>query len=135
MHNNYNGKFICYAINSKHDLFAENPKIWNNQIMNHSENFITLDRYFRAANYLSAAQLYLCDNPLLERPLIRTDIKNRILGHWGTIVGQNFIYAHLSRAIKKFNQSMVLLSGPGHGGNFFIAINASFSNHSPIILV
>ena len=70
---------------------------------------------------LTAAQLYLIDNPLLERPLVRTDIKNRILGHWGTVVGQNFIYAHMSRAIKKFNQDMVLLSGPGHGGNFFIA--------------
>jgi len=121
VHNNYNGKFICYTINSKHDLFAENPKIWNNQNMNQSENFVTLDRYFRAANYLSAAQLYLCDNPLLERPLIRSDIKKRILGHWGTNVGQNFIYAHLSRAIKQHHQDMVLLSGPGHGGNFFIA--------------
>ena len=89
--------------------------------MNQPENFITLDRYFRAANYLSAAQLYLCDNPILERPLVRTDIKARILGHWGTVVGQNFVYAHLSRAIKKFDQSMLLISGPGHGGNFFIA--------------
>lgn len=89
--------------------------------MNQVEDFNTLNRYFRAANYLSAAQLYLWDNPILERPLTRADIKNRILGHWGTVVGQNFIYTHLSRAIKKFNQSMVLLAGPGHGGNFFIA--------------
>ena len=95
--------------------------MWNNQIMNQYEDFTTLDRYFRAVNYLSAAQLYLCDNPILERPLTRADIKERILGHWGTVVGQNFIYTHLSRAIKKFNQPMVLLSGPGHGGNFFIA--------------
>ena len=89
--------------------------------MNQPENFTTLDRYFRAANYLAAAQLYLQDNPILERPLTRGDIKARILGHWGTIVGQNFVYAHLSRAIKKFDQNMVLISGPGHGGNFFIA--------------
>ncbi len=89
--------------------------------MKQTEDFTTLDRYFRAANYLSAAQLYLCDNPILERPLTRTDIKARILGHWGTVVGQNFVYTHLSRAIKKFDQSMVLISGPGHGGNFFIA--------------
>ena len=96
-------------------------KMWNNQNMKQMENFTTLDRYFRAVNYLSAAQLYLCDNPLLERPLTRSDIKNRILGHWGTIVGQNFIYTHMSRAIKKFDQDMVLISEPGHGGNFFIA--------------
>ncbi|MCQ2381835.1 MAG: phosphoketolase family protein [Clostridia bacterium] len=87
--------------------------------MNYTEDFTTLDRYFRTANYLSAAQLYLQDNPILERPLTRDDIKARILGHWGTVPGQNFIYAHLSRAIKKFNQKMVLISGPGHGGNFF----------------
>lgn len=89
--------------------------------MNQAEDFITLDRYFRAANYLSAAQLYLWDNPIMLRPLVRSDIKTRILGHWGTVVGQNFIYTHLSRAIKKFDQSMILISGPGHGGNFFIA--------------
>lgn len=100
---------------------AENPRMWNNQNMKQTEDFSTLDRYFRAANYLSVAQLYLRDNPILERPLTRTDIKARILGHWGTVVGQNFIYTHLSRAIKKFDQDMVLISGPGHGGNFFIA--------------
>ena len=100
---------------------VETDKMWNNQDMNITEDFTTLDRYFRAANYLSVAQLYLRDNPLLERPLTRADIKARILGHWGTVVGQNFIYAHLSRAVKKFNQPTVLISGPGHGGNFFIA--------------
>lgn len=103
------------------EKLAENTNLWNNQNMQQTEDFSTLDRYFRAANYLSVAQLYLRDNPILERPLIRTDIKNRILGHWGTVVGQNFIYAHLSRAIKKFNQNMILIAGPGHGGNFFIA--------------
>ncbi len=100
---------------------VENRKMWNNQSMKLTEDFTTLDRYFRAANYLSVAQLYLRDNPLLERPLVRSDIKARILGHWGTVVGQNFVYTHLSRAIKKFDQNMLLISGPGHGGNFFIA--------------
>ncbi len=100
---------------------AEKPRMWNNQNMQKTEDFQTLDRYFRAANYLSVAQLYLRANPLLERPLKRDDIKARILGHWGTVVGQNFIYAHLNRAIKKFDQDMILISGPGHGGNFFIA--------------
>ena len=91
------------------EKLAENTNLWNNQNMQQTEDFSTLDRYFRAANYLSVAQLYLRDNPILERPLIRTDIKNRILGHWGTVVGQNFIYAHLSRAIKKFDQEMLLI--------------------------
>ena len=103
------------------EKLAENHRMWNNQNMNQTEDFRTLDRYFRAANYLAVAQLYLRDNPILERPLVRSDIKARILGHWGTVVGQNFIYTHLSRAIKKFDQDMLLISGPGHGGNFFIA--------------
>lgn len=83
--------------------------------------FEKLDRYFRAANYLSVAQLYLKDNPLLNSPLKKEDIKEKIVGHWGTCPGQNFIYAHLSRAINKYNQKMLYISGPGHGGNFFIA--------------
>ena len=85
------------------------------------ENFTTLNRYFRTANYLAAAQLYLGDNPLLSRPLTRGDLKEKIVGHWGTVVGQNFIYTHLSRAINKFDQDIIYISGPGHGGNFFIA--------------
>ena len=58
-----------------------------------------LDKYFRAANYVSACQLYLLDNPLLKRKLERTDIKNKIVGHWGTVPGQNFVYTHLNRLI------------------------------------
>lgn len=85
------------------------------------ENFDTLDRYFRAANYLSAAQLYLRDNPLLARPLQPADLKERILGHWGTVPGQNFVFTHLVRAVNKFDQDIIYLSGPGHGGNFFLA--------------
>lgn len=80
-----------------------------------------LDGYFRAANYLSAGQLYLLDNPLLKRPLTREDIKKKIVGHWGTVPGQNFIYTHLNRIIKKYDLNMIYISGPGHGGNFMIA--------------
>ena len=80
-----------------------------------------LDAYFRAANYLSACQLYLLDNPLLKRPLEKKDIKKKIVGHWGTVPGQNFIYTHLNRLINKYDLNMIYISGPGHGGNFMIA--------------
>ena len=80
-----------------------------------------LDAYFRAANYLSACQLYLLDNPLLKRPLEKADIKKKIVGHWGTVPGQNFIYTHLNRLINKYDLNMIYISGPGHGGNFMIA--------------
>ncbi len=83
--------------------------------------FEKLDKYFRAANYLSVAQLYLLKNPLLREPLKKEDIKTRIVGHWGTIPGQNFIYAHLNRVINKYDLNMIYISGPGHGGNFFLA--------------
>ena len=82
-----------------------------------------LDAYFRALNYLSVAQLYLLDNPLLKRELLITDIKPNVVGHWGTAPGQNFIYMHLNRVIKKFNLNMIYLSGPGHGGQAMIANN------------
>jgi xylulose-5-phosphate/fructose-6-phosphate phosphoketolase len=75
-----------------------------------------IDAYWRAANYLSVGQIYLCDNPLLKRPLVSTDIKKMLLGHWGTTPGQNFIYAHLNRVIKKYDLNMIYISGPGHGG-------------------
>ena len=80
-----------------------------------------LDKYFRASNYLSVAQLYLLDNPLLKNPLKSSDVKKKIVGHWGTVPGQNFVYAHLDRVIKKYDLNMILISGPGHGGNFFLA--------------
>ena len=82
-----------------------------------------MNAYFRALNYLSVAQLYLLDNPLLKRELLITDIKPNVVGHWGTAPGQNFIYMHLNRAIKKFNLKMIYLSGPGHGGQAMIANN------------
>ena len=80
-----------------------------------------LDEYFRAANYLSACQLYLLDNPLLERSLKITDIKSTIVGHWGTVPGQNFIYLHLNRIIRENDLNMIYISGPGHGGNAMVA--------------
>ena len=82
-----------------------------------------MDAYFRALNYLSVAQLYLLDNPLLKRNLVITDIKPNVVGHWGTAPGQNFIYMHLNRVIKKFDLKMIYLSGPGHGGQAMIANN------------
>lgn len=85
------------------------------------ENIEIIDKYFRTANYISATQLYLLDNPLLERPLKSSDIKKKIVGHWGTVPGQNFVYTHLNRIIKKYDLNMLLISGPGHGGNFFVA--------------
>jgi len=85
------------------------------------EYLVKLDAYWRAANYLSAAQLYMLENPLLREPLTREQVKKKIVGHWGTVPGQNFIYAHMNRAITKYDLNMILLSGPGHGGNFFVA--------------
>lgn len=76
-----------------------------------------LDGYFRAANYLSLGQLYLLDNPLLKNPLTIDDVKVNVVGHWGTVPGQNFIITHLNRIIKKNNLNMILVVGPGHGGN------------------
>lgn len=85
------------------------------------EEIKKIDAYFRAANYLAVGQLYLLDNPLLKRPLEIKDIKHKIVGHWGTVPGQNFIYTHLNRVIKKYDLDMIYLSGPGHGGNAIVA--------------
>lgn len=75
-----------------------------------------IDAYWRAANYLSVGQLYLRDNPLLKGPLKLEHVKNMLLGHWGTTPGQNFIYTHLNRIIKRYDLDMIYISGPGHGG-------------------
>ncbi len=80
-----------------------------------------VDAWWRASNYLSACQLYLLDNPLLKRPLAASDLKQTIVGHWGTVSGQNFIYTHLNRVIQKDDLDMIYLSGPGHGGNAMVA--------------
>ena len=93
-----------------------------------------MDAYLRAVNYLSACQLYLLDNPLLKEPLTREMVKKKIVGHWGTVPGQNFVYTHLNRVIKLYDLDMILLSGPGHGGNFFIAntwLEGSYSEVYP----
>ena len=81
------------------------------------EELIKINKYFNACNYLSVAQLYLLDNVLLKRPLSINDIKPKVVGHFGTVPGQNFIYVHLNRIIKKYNLNMIYISGPGHGGN------------------
>jgi xylulose-5-phosphate/fructose-6-phosphate phosphoketolase len=81
-----------------------------------AESARLIDAYWRAANYLSVGQIYLCDNPLMKRPLAVADVKRMLLGHWGTTPGQNFIYTHLNRAIKKYDLNMIYMSGPGHGG-------------------
>ena len=95
-----------------------------------------MNAYWRAANYLSAGQLYLLDNPLLKKPLTMDQIKKKIVGHWGTVPGQNFIYVHCNRVIKRYDLDMILLSGPGHGGNFLIAntyLEGSYSEVYPNI--
>ncbi len=93
-----------------------------------------MNAYWRAANYLSAAQLYMLDNPLLREPLTRDQVKKKIVGHWGTVPGQNFVYTHLNRVIKRYDLDMILISGPGHGGNFFVAnsyLEGSYSEVYP----
>jgi xylulose-5-phosphate/fructose-6-phosphate phosphoketolase len=80
-----------------------------------------IDAYWRAANYLSVGQIYLYDNPLLREPLAASHIKPRLLGHWGTTPGQNFIYAHLNRVIKRHDLNMFYVCGPGHGGPAVVA--------------
>lgn len=105
--------------------------------VNISEHEISvIDKWWRASNYLSACQLYLLDNPLLERPLTREMIKHKIVGHWGTCPGQNFIYTHLNRIINKYDANMIYISGPGHGGNAMVAqdwLDGSYSEVYPNI--
>ena len=95
-----------------------------------------IDAYFRAANYVSVGELYLLDNPLLRRPLELSDVKSKLVGHWGTVPGQNFIYVHLNRVIKKYDLDMIYISGPGHGGNSVVAntyLEGSYSEIYPSI--
>jgi xylulose-5-phosphate/fructose-6-phosphate phosphoketolase len=80
-----------------------------------------IDAYWRAANYLSVGQIYLYDNPLLKRPLRITDVKPRLLGHWGTTPGLNFIYVHLNRVIREQDLNVIFVTGPGHGGPALVA--------------
>ena len=80
-----------------------------------------MDAHWRAANYLSIGQIYLYDNPMLKEPLKREHIKPRLLGHWGTTPGLNFIYTHLNRAINQYDLDMIYVTGPGHGGPALVA--------------
>src|SRR6187200_1692395 len=80
-----------------------------------------MDAYWRAANYLSVGQIYLYDNPLLKEPLTKEHVKPRLLGHWGTTPGLNFVYVHLNRMIKKHDLDMIYITGPGHGGPGLVA--------------
>ena len=80
-----------------------------------NDELAKIDAYWRAANYLSVGQIYLLDNPLLREPLKLEHIKPRLLGHWGTTPGLNFIYAHLNRVIKRDDLSVIYIAGPGHG--------------------
>jgi xylulose-5-phosphate/fructose-6-phosphate phosphoketolase len=86
-----------------------------------AEELRLLDAWWRAANYLSVGQIYLFDNPLLKEPLRLEHIKPRLLGHWGTTPGLNFIYAHCNRVIKKYGLDMIYIAGPGHGGPGMVA--------------
>src|SRR5512134_775734 len=80
-----------------------------------------VDAWWRAANYLSVGQIYLLDNPLLKKKLARQHVKPRLLGHWGTTPGLNFIYVHLNRAIRRRDLSTIYITGPGHGGPGLVA--------------
>jgi len=98
------------------------------------ESLRDLDAYWRAANYLSVGQIYLLDNPLLRSPLTLEHIKPRLLGHWGTTPGLNFVYAHLNRVIKANDLNMIYLAGPGHGGPALVAntwLEGSYSDLYP----
>ena len=95
-----------------------------------------MNAYWRAANYLSVGQIYLLDNPLLHEPLTREHIKSRLLGHWGTTPGLNFIYAHLNRLINKYDLNVIYVAGPGHGGPAIVAnvyLEGTYSEYYPDI--
>ena len=102
-----------------------------------SPEYLSLvDKYWRAANYLSVGQLYLKDNPLLRRPLKKEDVKHHPIGHWGTISGQNFLYAHLNRVIKKYDLNMFYIEGSGHGGQVMVSnsyLDGSYTKYFPQI--
>ncbi len=101
-----------------------------------TENFDAIDAWWRAANYLSVGQIYLLDNPLLATPLLAEHTKPRLLGHWGTTPGLNFIYAHLNRLIRLRDLNMIYIAGPGHGGPAMVAntwLDGSYSEFYPNI--
>lgn len=102
----------------------------------HADLLVKMDAWWRAANYLSVGQIYLKDNPLLERALTLDDIKPRLLGHWGTTPGLNFIYVHMNRAIVARDLSVIYLAGPGHGGPGIVAntwLEGTYSEIYPLV--
>src|ERR1700728_2708780 len=101
-----------------------------------SEELRTMHAHWRAANYLSVGQIYLYANPLLTEPLSIDHIKPRLLGHWGTTPGLNFIYTHANRLIQKYDLNMIYICGPGHGGPGMVAntwLEGSYSDLFPNI--
>src|ERR1035437_4600125 len=101
-----------------------------------ADELALMDAWWRAANYLSVGQIYLLDNPLLRQPLQLQHIKPRLLGHWGTTPGLNFIYVHLNRVIRQRDLSMIFIAGPGHGGPAVVAnswLEGSYSELYPDI--
>src|SRR5579863_2862202 len=101
-----------------------------------SDELHKIDAYWRAANYLSVGQIYLYDNPLLREPLTLAHVKPLVVGHWGTTPGQNFIYVHLNRVIKKYDLDMFYIAGPGHGGPALVGnvyLEGSYSEIYPDI--
>ena len=97
---------------------------------------VKMHAYWRAANYVSVGQIYLQDNPLLESPLKLENIKPRLLGHWGTTPGLNFLYVHLNRLIKENDLNMIYVIGPGHGGPGLVAqtyLEGSYTERFPAI--
>ncbi|MBY0229262.1 MAG: phosphoketolase, partial [Gemmataceae bacterium] len=101
-----------------------------------ADELARLDAWWRAANYLSVGQIYLLANPLLKQPLTKQHVKPRLLGHWGTTPGLNFLYAHLNRAITKHDLDMIHITGPGHGGPALVAnawLEGTYSEVYPAI--
>src|SRR5487761_1393065 len=101
-----------------------------------AERLERMDAYWRAANYLAVGQIYLKDNPLLREPLSPRHIKPRLLGHWGTTPGQNFVYVHLNRIIRQHDLDMIYIAGPGHGGPALVAntyLEGTYSEFYPDI--
>src|SRR4030042_1847957 len=93
-----------------------------------------MDAWWRAANYLSVGQIYLLDNPLLEKRLSLQHVKPRLLGHWGTTPGLNFVYVHLNRVIRAHDLDVVFVAGPGHGGPALVAntwLEGTYSEYYP----
>ena len=100
------------------------------------EELHSINAYWRAANYLSVGQIYLMDNPLLKKPLKPEHVKPRLLGHWGTTPGLNFIYVHLNRIIRQRDLDVLYIAGPGHGGPALVAnvwLEGTYSEYYPTV--